>query len=266
MRWWMAHAAAPALSALHRWTARLPFPLLEPLALGALLSLFRRRRLWMTAVIFSIYMLFWYPAYWMNPQGAYPEPEACQLEQQCLELIRALDASPLHFDSPYSQAGSVAGLHTAVVKPARYPEWMRAMGISGMFSPWTGEVIVDPGISPALLPFTCVHELEHLKGVADEGAANIAAYRDCVSHGGMFADSARLWALRYALPRLRALDAEAADRVALHMDARLTQCLGGTEWTPALPHPLARILGIARQTTDYPLLTDWLCTQKTPVE
>lgn len=249
---WQEHAALPLLQALHRLTAALPFPLLEPLALASALALLHRRtRRIALAVVVGMYML-WVPVYFAAPAPHYPAADA---EAVCMRLIEALSASPLSFDAPYGEAGTVAGLPWARVKPTRYPEWMRALGIAGLFSPWTGEALVDPDAPPGELPFTCVHELQHLKGIADEGAANIAAYRQCAAYGGYFADSARLWALRYAMARL---DDAARSRVRSRMGPNLRAILRPAATRP--PALLARLLGISNHTDNYDALVDWLMT------
>ena len=235
---------------LHLITGPLPFPALELAAVAALAWGLARRRLlrvaWMVAALCA---LLWYPAYWADPPAPTPVPEATALEALCDTLISELDASPLRFSSPFTEAGAAAGLPGAVVKPARYPEWMRRLGATGLFSPWTGEALVDGGADPAYIPFTCVHELQHLRGIADEGAANLAAYRACLEYGGMFANSARIWALRAALTQLERSDPAAAQRLYNRMDAALARLADPTP--PRRPNPVAALLGLERMTTDY---------------
>ena len=126
---------------------------------------------------------------------------------------------------------------------------MRAARICGLFVPLTGEAVVDADAAPSLIPFTAVHELMHLSGIADEGAANIAAWQRCMAAGGRFADSARLWALRYALGMLRQRD-EAAWRQALgNMKdalARVFDEAGGEVVPSDAPVPAARALSPCR--------------------
>ena len=249
---WQGRIAQPALAWLHRLTAALAFPLLEPLALvGLLLCLRRRTRAAALAVSLGMYALLWYPAYFAAPAETSDPPG--DVSAVCAELIDRLNDAPLDFDAPFGEAGAAASLPGARVKPARYPEWMRAMDIAGLFSPWTGEALVDAAAPEGYLPFTCVHELMHLRGVADEGAANIAAYRACTAYGGAFADSARLWALRYALGRLD--DADRA-RLTLRMGPRLRALTVSS--VPRTPSPLARLLGIGEATRDYDALLGWL--------
>ena len=98
---------------------------------------------------------------------------------------------------------------SAAPKFARYPEWMRAFSLAGLYVPWTAEALCDPTAPASGQPFTAEHELMHMGGVADEGQANICAYIACQRYGGIFAASPDLWALKYAMDALRPLDADA---------------------------------------------------------
>ena len=192
-KWHMA-VALPALRALHRASSAFPFPLLEPLALAVpIIALVRRRMARALLAIAGIYALLWYPAYWAEAPEVFPIADAAALETLCGDLTDRLKGPAPDLD------GTAEALP---VKLARYPEWMSALGIAGLFSPWTGEALADPEAAPEARPFTCVHELAHLEGIADEGAANLAAWEKCLNAGGPFADSARLWALRYAMGQL----------------------------------------------------------------
>ena len=138
------------------------------------------------------------------------------------------------------------------------PATLAAMGISGLFSPWTGEVILDPRGADGLMYFTAVHEQTHLAGIADEGEANIAAWEVCMARGGAWADSARLWALRYALAMLGRTDEPAAHRVTGRMSPALAARFAELSSADTSPNPVARLLGIVRQTTDYDDLARWV--------
>ena len=237
----------PAMAALHRLSAPMSFPIAEPLALGllavaacallrALASAAYRRSmkplkrcvaglLCGTILLTSALALLWGPASAL-PFEDPPAPGPKQLEWLCSALIDALNASPLIFPDAnqcLASAPEVAGLHGRVMKAARWPEWMRLCHICGLFVPLTGEALVDAGAPAPLVPFTAVHELMHLAGVADEGAANIEAWRRCMASGGAFADSARLWALRYAMGMLASADASAHLRVRGKMKDPLAQ-------------------------------------------
>ena len=253
----------PVMRALHRLTSRVPFPVVKPraLALAAIhLSMLlngviraaalrspepMRRplaRLARTALALAgALALLWTPARAIPCEQVPPVPTTDQLEWLCGELIDALNRSDLRTLPPeavLASAPEVAGMPDCAVKAARWPEWMRAAGISGLFVPLTGEALIDAGAPGPLIPFTAVHELAHLSGVADEGAANIATWEKCLSAGGAFADSARLWALRYTTGLLRRADAAARHRVGAKMEGALARAfrMCGGEATPSAAH------------------------------
>ena len=257
---WARRIGGPAMGLLNRCTGRLPFPLAGPLAafsIAAVLALRGAKGLrgWALALAAGAALL-WLPGL-AAPVEALPEPGADALEVLCAALVDALNASSLAFPTPAESlalAPEAAGAPGGAAKAALWPEWMRRLRVAGVAVPWTGEVIVDGGASPALIPFTAVHELTHIAGVADEGAANIAAWRRCMAAGGTFADSARLWALRYALGMLATADDAGCARAFARMDpelAALWPSLGGV-----LPPPQgARLCG------SYHDLVRWLAAK-----
>ena len=159
-------------------------------------------------------------------------PTSAALEELCLRLIDELNASKLRFTGGKTallqaveamNAAFGAELSERAVRFVRYPEWMATLDLAGFYSPWTGEALVSPNLSAAALPFTACHELAHRLGVADEGAANIAAWIACHSSGGELADSAALWTLRYAMAELRTSDEAAWRRCAQEMRPALVR-------------------------------------------
>ena len=283
--WMLSRITRPALLALHRLTARLAFPVAEVLAYSAILlalatfaaALMRatqRRRFapllrWLRglgraalAVVCALSAL-WLPAM-AQPVEVPPVPATGQLEWLCGALIDALNASPLAFPEPAESlrlAPSAAGLPGTAVKAARYPEWMRAASVSGLFVPLTGEALADATVPAPLIPFTAVHELMHLTGVADEGAANIAAWKKCLDAGGCFADSARLWALRYAMGLLYRADEASWASVRSKMKdplARVYLDCGGEAMAGA--PSAARFPRLSLQRGDYAALARWLAS------
>ena len=202
-RLWTRNIALPFLTWLHGATASLPFPLLEPaaivllaFALWDLIKLRFRRFLRLALLVITGFALLWYPLCFDAPTPV-TAAEPAALESFCLRTMEELTDLP-PFPAPADilrDAPRSAGLPDARVKAVRWPEWMRGLGISGLFAPWTGEALVSPELPVGLLPFTAVHELMHLRGIADEGSANLAAWERCMAQGGIFAASARLWAL-----------------------------------------------------------------------
>lgn len=278
----LEHVTRPLLMTLHRLTVRVPFPVSEivtfavgAIALFTLIAALPRtiahRQIapltrWLRGVgiaafsIVSLLALTWLPAM-LAPVDVPPRPDAGPLAWLCGELIDALNASPLAFPEPSEAlrlAPQVANLPGCAVKAARYTEWMRAAAISGLFVPPTGEALVDATAPRALIPFTAVHELMHLDGVANEGAANIAAWNRCAEAGGPFADSARLWALRYASGLLRRDDPDAWARLRGNMKDPLAQVFSqcGGEIAPT-GKPMA-LPGFSRVRGDYAALAYWL--------
>ena len=219
--------SVPVMGRLHRLSAPVPFPVAEAVALVRAIVRrdIRPMKRWLaglagTAVALgSLLALLWGPALAL-PVPSVTEPDDGQLVRLCDALIERLNASELCFPEASEvlrRAPEVAGSGCRGVKAARYPEWMRAARVCGLFVPLTGEALIDASAPAALIPFTAVHELTHLSGVADEGAANIAAWRRCVDAGGALAGSARRWALRYARGILRQRDADAWRRMAAKM-------------------------------------------------
>ena len=271
-------ASIPAMSALHRLTARIPFPVAEPLALlltgvafWALLRAgfracrsrcLRPLRGWLRALacaaltVVGAFALLWAPAC-AQPIAAVPETGDARLAMLCDALIGALNDAPLAFSGPsdiLARAAEAADMPGCTVKAARYPEWMALSRAWGLFVPLTGEALVDAAEPAPLLPFTAVHELMHLSGIADEGAANIAAWNHCLEAGGPFTDSARLWALRYAMGLLRCRDEAAWRRTAQKMKdalARVYAACGG-DIEPRRPRRISLIRG------DYAALVGYL--------
>ncbi len=277
----------PVMRALHRLISRAPFPVVEPLALtlatihlcmlliGAARAVAGRtsqplRRPLTHAARTALLLagalaLLWSPARAVVYDDVPPIPTTRQLEWLCGDLIDALNASDLAALAPeaaLARAPEVAGMPDCAVKAARYPEWMRAAGISGLYVPLTGEALADAGAPAPLVPFIAVHELMHLRGIADEGAANIAAWKECLSAGDAFADSARLWALRYAMELLRRADDTAWRRAGAKMNgalARAFQMCGGEATPAAVSSPGLRMLSIS--CGDYAALAGYLAGQ-----
>ena len=209
--------SVPALRALASLSGKVPYPVLGLLfalviALGCLL---KPRVISAALALVILLTVLWYPLCLVGSEKA-ETADADAVFQLCAQLVSELNANgrqAISTGEALALSKDVMGA-PAAAKAARYPEWMRALRVAGMFVPFTGEALVDVTRSQVALPITAAHELSHMLGVADEAEANFAAYENCVDYGGAFAYSARLWALRYALARVenpgevvRALDA-----------------------------------------------------------
>lgn len=290
---WSRTAIAAYAALASRLTSRLPFPLLELLAIAAAAllaaALLRRRfrallRLasGLLALLLTGYCALWLPLYYAPGARPYPAAAAAdaaaigRLAGELIEALAAADAAlPAPADIPRLAAEALAGageapftFAVAPPKAARYPEWLRAGRLAGLFSPWTAEALYASERPLAAQTFTACHELMHLYGIADEGQANIAAFRACVRAGGAAERSAYLHALACALPRLRALSPAAWGECVVRIDAQSLQelrAMGGlTGAAPARSRAadiLAGWAGIRASLNSYAALVDHLAAK-----
>lgn len=197
--------SAPALLILARLSGSVAYPVLGFLlaAVIALSCLLKPRVVAAALALLIAFNVLWYPLCLAGPAPT-ETADADQVFELCAALISDLNENgrqTISVDEALARSGEVMGA-PAAAKAVRYPEWMRALHVAGMFMPFTGEALVDATRSPVAVPFTAAHELAHMLGVADEAEANFAAYENSIAYGGAFAYSARLWALRYALSRV----------------------------------------------------------------
>lgn len=111
-----------------------------------------------------------------------------ELAEKAGELRRKIgpDAKPLPFSvispavtSAYTRAGKVDPVLAGTWGPAKLfpiPEVLSWMGISGIFWPFSGEPLVNPGLPDWQKPFTAAHESAHLRGFCREDEANFLAF------------------------------------------------------------------------------------------
>lgn len=197
-RFWAQNVSIPVLQTISGFGATLPFSMLEwgaaimgiPLLCGMMRRQLRRTAAWMLTALILIFLAIWQPLYSL-PSPAY----AADTHQMAA-------AAGLLIERTNLEAPVIPRLDDLPAKPVRFPSWMRIAGISGFASFLTGEGFYDPNLPHCALPFVAVHESMHLQGIADEGAANIAAWQDCMDRGGAYAWSARIWGLRYIMGTL----------------------------------------------------------------
>lgn len=137
-----------------------------------------------------------------------------------LDAIEALTASPKGWASGAAvEWGAVDGGHElatawdavglrhphlvgsgARVRAALSSRMLTWMGLSGIYSPFTGEPHVNSDMPPIAWPFTACHEVAHQRGVAREDEANFIAWLVCrESSEACHRYSGSLLALSYAL-------------------------------------------------------------------
>ena len=67
------------------------------------------------------------------------------------------------------------------VKPVYFSTVMSDLGISGIYSFFTGEANVNVEYPDYCLPFTAAHELAHQRGICRENEANFVAFLVCIA-------------------------------------------------------------------------------------
>ena len=264
---WSAWVARPMLQTISLFGGRLPFSLMEwgalvllvALCIGFIYRLCRRgviraivhllRRI-CTILLALIWLsaALWFPLYFAEAPLQI-SVTAGQLTASCRTLIDGLSASSLDFST---LPDDLPAKHSA------FPLWMDALNLAGFASFLSGEALISPELPGAAVPFVAVHEYMHTLGHADEGATNLAAWEECLRRGGLYADSARLWALKDSLALLRRMNCDAWSVIRAEfpqeIDVLLTQ-LGG-ETAPPGDGALAvlRLLGLAEHAQSYDIL------------
>lgn len=260
---WSRMISLPVLRILAVWGGSVPFVLLEwgfaGICVFLLLRLVQRRFLrsfaCMALGLVIGFLALWYPLYFTG-QDEYTA-DASRIASLSDQLIDELNASSLAFDE----------MDDPPAKFVRFPGWMDMLGVSGICSFLTGEALISPELPPASIPFVAVHERMHLQGHAGEGDANIAAWRDCMARGGVYADSARLWALRYSMGMLKRDAYDLYEGCLARMNYRTLQFYreAGGAYSPApLSAFLQRLyaaLDIETAMQDYEILAPYLAAE-----
>lgn len=272
---WAREVLFPYFPKFSSFTQSLPFALLEwgVIALTALIVarcavravrkgvlqsfalLLRQAATLLCAFIFAFCAL-WLPLYRIGPAPVYAATPA-QLIASCEKLIAELNASELDFSILPSDLPA---------KAIHFPIWMRALKISGLYAFPTGEALISPTVANCAAPFVAVHEAMHARFIASEGAANIAAWEECMRRGGLYADSARLWALKYSMAALYEIDPQAYAQCRRQMRqntfAAYRQMGGGRAAAPERDGATAvfAALGVSHAATDYEILSAYLAS------
>jgi hypothetical protein len=99
-------------------------------------------------------------------------------------------------------------------KPAFLSPLLSRLAISGIYSPFTAEPLVNAEVPDPDLPFCAAHEMAHAAGFAREDEANYLASLTCRLHPDAdFRYSGTLAASTYLLSALATIDREAARRL-----------------------------------------------------
>ncbi len=129
-------------------------------------------------------------------------------------LPEMLQRIPLAFDALAQQYPFMAGQY-APPKAVGYNMALSEMQIMGIYIPFTGEALLNPGIPATQLAHTAAHEAAHQRGFAREAEADFVGYLACkASDDPALAYSGTLTMLRYAALSLSEADPEAYSKLA----------------------------------------------------
>jgi len=170
------------------------------------------------------------------------------LPEDALGVLRApggavgvLDRTGLGFEAAARRYPALAG-RCLRPKPVVLSEAMSWLGISGIYSPFTGEANVNVKVPDPELPFAAAHETAHQRGFAREDEANFAGYLACRFHpdpvfqyAGLLAASVHASNALHAVDRATARNVEALRSAAVQRDLRALR-----EWAARYEGPAAR--------------------------
>jgi hypothetical protein len=89
------------------------------------------------------------------------------------------------------------------VRPLRPGGWLMRFSSTGFYFPYCGEGYIAANLTPAEKPFVIAHELVHVYGITDEGAANFLGFLACESSDDQFVRYAgQLAYWEYVFPEL----------------------------------------------------------------
>lgn len=94
-----------------------------------------------------------------------------------------------------------------IAKPILASKWLNYTGITGIYSPFTGEPNVNVDILDMNLPVTTCHEMAHQRGYGFEDQCNFIAYLTCIMHPDLdFQYSGYILAISYVSNALASTD------------------------------------------------------------
>lgn len=109
-------------------------------------------------------------------------------------------------------------------KPMTFGQAFSEMQIMGIYIPFTGEALLNPGIPASQMPHTAAHETAHQRGIAREDEADFVGYLACMaSNDATIAYSGTLTMLRYAALTLSEVDMDAYHALCSRFSAGIAQ-------------------------------------------
>lgn len=161
-------------------------------------------------------------------------------------------------------------------KPAWLSSMLSKVGVSGIYSPFTGEPHVNTELADSELPFTVAHELAHQIGFAREDEANFLAILACRAHPDAdYRYSGALQGAAYAMGALARVDLAGATELWAAAHPGILRDLAHSEqkWTSSkspgltkisweMNHAYLRSQGVSKGTASYGAVVDLLLAER----
>jgi hypothetical protein len=133
--------------------------------------------------------------------------EECESASEYPQGTELADAARLSMKKLSENHPSLRGYYPAPKQLSILSGAFSAMGVSGIYSPFTVEANINGEMPDMEKPFTACHELSHLRGYMNEGEANYIGWLACIgSDDPSFNRSGWLIAWSYAGGTLRRID------------------------------------------------------------
>jgi len=198
----------------------------------ALLASAVRNILFWTMAIYGTFMLLWGINYSRKPilEENASVLSAGVLDSMCVTLIKLTNINKSRADNLMAQKGGAYTIEEIFQKaplgykaaPPQYPiiyynrqnikalwksRFMSAIGVGGIYSPFTGEANINVHMPQFLVPATTCHEMAHQIGFASEQEANYISFITCLYHpDAYFNYSGSLMGAKYALREMNKIN------------------------------------------------------------
>lgn len=131
------------------------------------------------------------------------------------------ERAQLGYDIAAQEFTTLSGRYGSA-KPILASELLNYTGITGIYSPFTGEPNVNISVPLVTLPSTTCHEMAHQRGYGFENECNFIAYITCMSHPDLdFQYSGLIMGLSYTSNALAQADRESLIRINASMDEKV---------------------------------------------
>lgn len=204
--------------------------------------------LYSVTILYSIFVLFWGLNY--NRAGIavecnlpVKERPVSELDHLYRYLLKCADnVRPLTLEKDVTQLfeDAIMGYEYSTMyfphlkgnygkpKPILASTLMNYTGITGIYSPFTGEANVNVSIPMMTLPVTILHEMAHQRGYTNEGECNFIAYIAAINHPQkLFQYSGYMLAIIYTGNALYASDPQLLYQANKQMSAQIKEDLEG---------------------------------------